>query len=64
VDPPPPIFAKARHLDPDKLEIAKAEFNVWNLLAFSPFHFPLGFTLAYGTKKRQVMVTMQQLPPS
>jgi hypothetical protein len=24
---PPPIFAKSRHLDPEKLQIAKAEFK-------------------------------------
>jgi hypothetical protein len=51
----PTVFAKACCLDRDKLEIAKEE------LKCSPFHVPLGFTLAHGAKKRRALVTMQRL---
>jgi hypothetical protein len=29
----PPVFAKSRHLDPEKLQITKAGLKGWNLLA-------------------------------
>jgi hypothetical protein len=38
----PPIFAKASRLDPEKLEIVKADTNVWKPPALFTVRHPLG----------------------
>ncbi len=61
----PPVFAKARRLDPQKLEIAKAEFKKLESAGIirrskslwaSPF--------AHGSQKRWIMAALWRLSPS
>jgi hypothetical protein len=61
----PPVFAKARRLDPQKLEITKAEFKKvrihWH---HSSFKITMGLAFAHGAQKRWIMAVLRRLSPS
>jgi hypothetical protein len=58
----PPVFAKSRRLDPEKLEIAKAEFQTFGIRQHcSPFKITMGLSLAHGAQKRWILATLWQL---
>jgi hypothetical protein len=49
----PPVFAKSRRLDPEKLQIAKAEFKrLESARHYSSFNFTMGISFAHGSQKR------------
>jgi hypothetical protein len=60
----PPVLAKSRRLDPEKLQIAKAEFEkvriCWHC---SQVKITMGFPFAHGTQKRWIMAALWRLPP-
>jgi hypothetical protein len=51
----PPVFAKSRRLDPEKLQIAKAEFKRLESAGI--------VRLAHGTQKRWIVAALWRLPP-
>jgi hypothetical protein len=57
-----PVFAKSRHIDPQKLQIAKAEFKriCWHC---SQIKITMGFSFAHGTQKRRIVAALWRLPP-
>jgi hypothetical protein len=61
----PPLFAKSRRLDPEKLQIAKAEFKRLESAGIvrRSKSITMGFSFAYGTQKRWILAVLWQLPP-
>jgi hypothetical protein len=52
----PPVFAKSRHLDPEKLQIAKTEFK-W-LESADIVKITMGFSFAHSTQKRWIVAAL------
>jgi hypothetical protein len=59
-DSRPPVFAKSRRLDPEKIYIAKAEFKHLE----SPALFAVGFSFAHDAQKRWILATLWRFLPS
>jgi hypothetical protein len=55
----PPVFAKSRRLDPEKLQIAKVEFKRLESAGI----VTMGFSFAHGTQKRRIVAALWQLSP-
>ncbi len=60
----PPVFAKARSLDPQNLEIAKAEFKKLIHWHHSSFKITMGLAFAHGSQKRWIIAALLRLSPS
>jgi hypothetical protein len=61
----PPVFAKSHRLDPENLEIAKAEFKPFGIRRHcSPFKINKGLSFAHGAQKRWILATLWRLLPS
>jgi hypothetical protein len=60
----PPVFAKSRRLDPEKLQIAKAEFKRLESAGIvRRSKSPWAFSFAHGTLKRWIVAALWQLSP-
>jgi hypothetical protein len=59
----PPVFAKSRRLDPEKLQIAKAEFKRLESAGIIRHSKSPWFPYAHGTRKRRIVAALWQLSP-
>jgi hypothetical protein len=55
----PPILAKSRRIDPQKLQIGIQKVRIhWHCLQIK---ITMGFSFAHGTKKRRIMAALWRL---